>query len=107
MNRIALPPLLAAAAVLLTACELGGDKDRDKDKEALEKTCAGAPAALHTHPALPGTFPDAKGIVYTGVDGRCARRSGLDVANAIRSGGYGRGRRGRATPCPAHHRRVP
>jgi hypothetical protein len=64
MTRLKLPALIAPFVLLLSACEPFGDKD----KEALKKACAGAPAQLHSHPTLPGKFPDAKGIVYTAVE---------------------------------------
>lgn len=53
--------LLVAAAFALTACELGDDKD----KEGLKKACPIPPPALKSKPTLPGSFPDAQGIVYT------------------------------------------
>ena len=61
MTKVALIPLLAVFALAVTAC--GGDKD----KEGLSKACPAAPAALATAPTLPGNFPDAQGITYTGV----------------------------------------
>lgn len=54
--------LLLLAVFVLAAC--GGE---DKDKKAAGKACAGAPAQMQAHPALPGGFPDAAGIHYTGV----------------------------------------
>jgi hypothetical protein len=53
--------VLVLAALLLSAC------GEDKDKEAAGKPCAGAPAQMATRPTLPGHFPDAAGIRYTGV----------------------------------------
>jgi hypothetical protein len=64
MRRI---PLLALAAVCLFAlvgCELMGD---DKDKEGLKKACDAAAPAMLGAPNLPGSFPKAQGMVYTGV----------------------------------------
>jgi hypothetical protein len=61
MTKLTLIPLLTVLALALTAC--GGEKD----KEALSKACPAAPAAMATAPTLPGNFPDAQGIVYTGV----------------------------------------
>ncbi len=61
MTRLALIPLLAVVALAVTAC------DDDKDKEGLSKACPAAPAAMATAPTLPGNFPDAQGITYTGV----------------------------------------
>ena len=61
MTKLTLIPLLALVALALTAC---GD---DKDKEGLSKACPTAPAAMASAPTLPGNFPDAQGIVYTGV----------------------------------------
>jgi hypothetical protein len=62
MTRLALIPLLAVVALAVTACG-----DDDKDKEGLSKPCPPAPAAMATAPTLPGNFPDAEGITYTGV----------------------------------------
>jgi hypothetical protein len=53
-------PAALLALVALTACG-------EKDKEALGKACPPAPAALTSTPKLPGGFPDAPGITYTGV----------------------------------------
>jgi hypothetical protein len=61
MRNLTLIPLLAALAVGLTAC---GD---EKDKKALSKACPAAPQAMKAAPTLPGNFPDAQGITYTGV----------------------------------------
>jgi hypothetical protein len=63
MTRLRLPVLLAASALLLSACEPFGDKD----KEGLKKDCDAPPAQMTSHPTLPGNFPDANGIVYTAV----------------------------------------
>jgi hypothetical protein len=54
-------PLLVAVALALTAC---GD---DKDKEAMNKSCPAARPAMKTPPTLPGNFPNATGMTYTGV----------------------------------------
>jgi hypothetical protein len=62
MTRLALIPLLAVVAIAATACG-----DDDKDKEGLSKACPAAPTAMATAPTLPGNFPDAQGITYTGV----------------------------------------
>jgi hypothetical protein len=74
--KLTLIPLLAVVALALTAC---GD---NKDKEALTKACPAAPAALAKAPALPGKFPDAHGITYTGVkkDGPSTIASGYLAA---------------------------
>ena len=61
MRRLRLLALLAVLALALTAC--GGDKD----KEGLKKACPIPPPALKTKPTLPGSFPDAQGIVYTSI----------------------------------------
>lgn len=61
MTKLTFIPLLSVLALSLTAC--GGEKD----KEALDKACPAAPAAMATAPTLPGNFPDAQGITYTGV----------------------------------------
>ena len=63
MTRLGLTALFAAAALAFAACEPFGDKD----KENLKKDCGAAPAQMASHPTLPGNFPDANGIVYTGV----------------------------------------
>ena len=60
MSKLALLSLLVLLVPALVACE-------DEDKEGLKKACDAAPAALSAKPALPGHFPDAKGIVYTAV----------------------------------------
>ena len=62
-KRLPLLALLAVLAFALTACELGNDKD----KEGLKKACPTPAAAMKNAPTLPGNFPDAQGIVYTGV----------------------------------------
>jgi hypothetical protein len=61
MKKLTLIPLVALLVLALAAC---GD---DKDKEGLSKACPTAPAAMATAPTLPGNFPDAQGITYTGV----------------------------------------
>jgi hypothetical protein len=63
MTRFLLPAF-AALALLVSACEPFGDDD----KEGLKKDCGAAPARMASHPTLPGNFPDADGIVYTGVE---------------------------------------
>jgi len=63
MTRTSLLAFLAALALVVSACEPFGDED----KEGLKKECGPAPAKMASHPTLPGNFPDAKGIVYTGV----------------------------------------
>lgn len=61
-EKFALVPLSAVLVLLLAACELDG-----KDKEGLKKACSAPPAAMTTAPQLPGSFPRAQGIVYSGV----------------------------------------
>jgi hypothetical protein len=67
-------PAYAALVLLVSACEPFGDDD----KEGLKKDCGPAPAQIASHPTLPGRFPDANGIVYTGVkqDGPSTMASG-------------------------------
>ena len=62
MKKLILIPL-ASLVLALAACG-----DDDKDKEGLSKPCPPAPAAMATAPTLPGKFPDAEGITYTGVE---------------------------------------
>ncbi len=62
MKTFALLPLSFALVLVLAACELD-----DKDKEGLKKDCSAPPPALKSAPQLPGNFPRAQGIVYTGV----------------------------------------
>jgi hypothetical protein len=61
MKPLTFVPPLVLVAFALTAC------GEEKDKEALGKACPPAPQAMATAPTLPGNFPDAQGIVYTGV----------------------------------------
>jgi hypothetical protein len=63
MRRIPLFALLAVCLFALVGCELGDDKD----KEGLTKACGITAPAMKTAPTLPGNFPDAQGVVYTGV----------------------------------------
>jgi hypothetical protein len=63
MTHLGLGAVLTAAALALAACEPFGDED----KENLQKDCGPAPVQMTSHPTLPGKFPDATGIVYTGV----------------------------------------
>jgi hypothetical protein len=74
MTRLAAAALLTALALLVAACEPFGDED----KENLKKDCGAAPTQIASQPTLPGNFPDAKGIVYTGVkqDGPATVASG-------------------------------
>jgi hypothetical protein len=74
MTRVAATICLALFALAATACEPFGDKD----KENLKKACGPAPAAMSAPPKLPGGFPDAEGITYTGVreDGPATVASG-------------------------------
>jgi hypothetical protein len=62
MKRIALIPVVSLVVVALSAC--GGE---DKDKAALDKACPIAAPAMKGTPALPGNFPNAKGLIYTSV----------------------------------------
>ena len=74
MKRFVSMAIVAVAVLALTAC-----MDDDKDKEGLSKTCPAAPAAMQTAPTLPGQFPDAEGVTYTGVtkDGPSTIASGV------------------------------
>jgi hypothetical protein len=60
MRRLPLLALLGACLFALSACG-------DKDKEGLTKACGTAEPAMSTSPSLPGKFPDAQGMIYTGV----------------------------------------
>jgi hypothetical protein len=72
--RLAATLFLALFSLVAAACEPFGDKD----KENLKKACGPAPAAMAAAPKLPGGFPDAPGITYTGVrkDGPATVASG-------------------------------
>lgn len=61
MRRLTLLALLAVCLFALAAC--GGEKD----KEGLTKACGTAEPAMKGAPNLPGSFPDAQGVIYTGV----------------------------------------
>ena len=52
MTRLVALAALLTTALVLTACEPFGDKD----KENLNKACGTAPPALSTMPVLPGAF---------------------------------------------------
>jgi hypothetical protein len=58
MKPLALLPLLAVLA--LAACG-------DKDKEGIAKACPIPTPSMKGAPNLPGNFPDAQGLIYTGV----------------------------------------
>jgi hypothetical protein len=60
MRRLPLIALSAVCLFTLVACG-------DKDKEGLTKACGITAPALKSVPNLPGNFPDATGVVYTGV----------------------------------------
>src|SRR5690242_14407741 len=55
------PLVMAALALAGAAC--GGD---DKDKDAAGKACGPAPQVLATAPTMPGGFPTAAGVTWTG-----------------------------------------
>jgi hypothetical protein len=61
MRRVSVLALLPVCLFALSAC---GD---DKDKEGLDRACGITEPALKTVPALPGRFPAAAGMVFTGV----------------------------------------
>lgn len=65
MTRPAKPlPLIALlAACLVTVAACGGEKD----KEGSTKACGTPEPAMKSPPNLPGNFPDAQGVVYTGL----------------------------------------
>jgi hypothetical protein len=60
-TRFALFTLLATCLCTLVAC--GGEKD----KEGLTKACGITEPAMKAVPTLPGKFPTAQGMTYTGV----------------------------------------
>ncbi len=61
MRRLPLFALLPLCLLALTAC------GKEKDKEGLGTACGIAEPALKTAPTLPGAFPGASGMVFTGV----------------------------------------
>jgi hypothetical protein len=61
LNRLPVLVLLPICLLALAAC---GD---DKDKEGLSKACGITAPVLKSVPNLPGKFPAAQGIVFTGV----------------------------------------
>jgi hypothetical protein len=61
MRRISVLALLPICLFTLSAC---GD---DKDKEGLNRACGITEPALKAVPTLPGGFPTAAGMVFTGV----------------------------------------
>jgi hypothetical protein len=61
MRRVSVLALLPVCLFALSAC---GD---DKDKEGLDRACGITEPALKRVPALPGRFPAAAGMVFTGV----------------------------------------
>jgi hypothetical protein len=61
LRKIPLLALFAGCLFALTAC---GD---DKDKEGLKRACGITAPAMKAVPTLPGKFPVAQGMVYTGV----------------------------------------
>jgi hypothetical protein len=61
MRRISVLTLLPVCLFALSAC---GD---DKEKEGLNRACGITEPALKSVPTLPGPFPAATGMVFTGV----------------------------------------
>jgi len=61
MRRLSLLALLAACLFVLVAC--GGAKD----KEGMTRACGITAPAMKGVPTLPGKFPDAQGVIYTGL----------------------------------------
>jgi hypothetical protein len=61
MRGLSLLALIPLCLLALTAC---GD---DKDKEGLTKACGITEPAMKSVPKLPGNFPSAQGMVFTGV----------------------------------------
>ena len=57
--------ILIPLAVLLSGCGL--IEHFDKDRKNLTKACPIPTPAMKSVPTLPGGFPNAKGVVYTGV----------------------------------------
>lgn len=64
MKTLALTLLLVLGTVALTGCEIAA---LDKDKKNLKKACPIPTPAMDGVPKLPGNFPTAQGLVYTGV----------------------------------------
>jgi len=59
-KTLTLPLLLGLASFGLTACG-------DKEEEGLKKACPTPAPAMKSPPTLPGKFPGAPGVVYTGI----------------------------------------
>jgi hypothetical protein len=64
VKTLALILLLVVGAVALSGCEI---EAFDKDKKNLKKACPIPAPAMKGVPSLPGNFPNAKGVIYTGV----------------------------------------
>jgi hypothetical protein len=59
-------PLIALLALLVLALAACGENN-DKDKAALKAPCLKAAPLMKHNPSLPGKFPNAVGMHYTGV----------------------------------------
>src|SRR3954451_4760815 len=81
MKRLLLTGVLAAACTVLTACEPPWDAGAKNAK----RSCGPAPTARITAPTLPGRFPNAKGLVYTGMhrDGPTTIAEGFTAGTSI------------------------
>jgi hypothetical protein len=60
MKRLALLSLFALLVLAVAACG-------DEDKESLKRACPAPIAAMKNVPKLPAGFPDAHGMIYTGI----------------------------------------
>jgi hypothetical protein len=81
MRRTLTSLALVAACVVLTACEPPWDEGAKHAK----RPCGPAPTARIATPTLPGKFPNAKGLVYTGLrqDGPTTVVEGFTAGTSI------------------------
>ncbi len=61
MQRPVLPALLTICALTLVAC------GSEKDKEGAKRACGITAPAMKSVPTLPGKFPPAQGMIFTGI----------------------------------------